>query len=208
MREGLRAASTAVGLEVMAEIRAAETDALAGAKGKHQPDRLAYRHGSEAGTVTLGGRRLLRPPTARPIGRRRRSRSTSRPPAPVTSARSTSSTSTSAPTPTSTTCGPSSPNPGQQEWPRSSERGHSDSGADTGSRQSEACRIPAISSSVSAIGLVFLLDPRLPATMAGIEDSARPKSEGRGTARRAHESRTFAIWLPGEVLPTGGQAWA
>src|SRR5450756_2659552 len=67
MREGLRAASTAVGLEVMAEIRAAETDALAGAKGKHQPDRLAYRHGSEAGTVTLGGRRLLRPPTARPI---------------------------------------------------------------------------------------------------------------------------------------------
>lgn len=63
MREGLLAASTAVGLEVMAELMAAETDALAGAKGKHQPDRLAYRHGSEAGTVTLGGRRL---PVRRP----------------------------------------------------------------------------------------------------------------------------------------------
>jgi putative transposase len=69
MREGLLAASTAVGLEVMAELMAAETDALAGAKGRHQPDRLAYRHGSEAGTVTLDGRRLLRPPTGRPIGR-------------------------------------------------------------------------------------------------------------------------------------------
>lgn len=63
LREGLLAASTAVGLEVMAELMAAETDALAGAKGKHQPDRLAYRHGSEAGTVTLGGRRL---PVRRP----------------------------------------------------------------------------------------------------------------------------------------------
>ncbi len=63
MREGLLAASTAVGHEVMAELMAAETDALAGAKGKHRPDRLAYRHGSEAGTVTLGGRRL---PVRRP----------------------------------------------------------------------------------------------------------------------------------------------
>jgi transposase-like protein len=63
MREGLLAASTAVGLEVMAELMAAETDALAGAKGKHRLDRLAYRHGSEAGSVTLGGRRL---PVRRP----------------------------------------------------------------------------------------------------------------------------------------------
>jgi putative transposase len=63
LREGLLAASTAVGLEVMAELMAAETDALVGAKGKHRVDRLAYRHGSEAGTVTLGGRRL---PVRRP----------------------------------------------------------------------------------------------------------------------------------------------
>jgi hypothetical protein len=35
MREGVIAASTAAGLEVMDELMAAETDALAGAKGKH-----------------------------------------------------------------------------------------------------------------------------------------------------------------------------
>lgn len=58
LREGLLAASTAVGLEVFSELMDSEVEALVGAKGKHSSDRSAYRHGSEAGTVTLGGRRL------------------------------------------------------------------------------------------------------------------------------------------------------
>ena len=58
LREGLLAASTAVGLDVLDELMGAEVAALAGPKGRHQPGRAAYRHGSEAGTVTLGGRRL------------------------------------------------------------------------------------------------------------------------------------------------------
>jgi len=33
-------------------------DALAGSKGKHNPDRTAVRHGHERGSVTLGGRRV------------------------------------------------------------------------------------------------------------------------------------------------------
>ncbi|CAN5356841.1 MAG: transposase [Acidimicrobiia bacterium] len=63
MREGLLAASTAVGLELMAELMAAEVTDLAGPKGRHDPNRAATRHGGEAGTVTLGGRRL---PVRRP----------------------------------------------------------------------------------------------------------------------------------------------
>jgi putative transposase len=56
MREGLLAASVAVGLEVMAELMEVEVTDLAGPKGKHNPARTAKRHGSEHGTVTLGGR--------------------------------------------------------------------------------------------------------------------------------------------------------
>jgi transposase-like protein len=58
LREGLLAASTAVGLEIFTELMDSEVEALVGAKGKHSGDRSAYRHGSEEGTVTLGGRRL------------------------------------------------------------------------------------------------------------------------------------------------------
>jgi len=69
MREGLLAASTAVGLEVMAELMAAEITDLAGPKGKHDRGRTAKRHGSEAGTVTLGGRRVpVRRPRVRSVG--------------------------------------------------------------------------------------------------------------------------------------------
>jgi putative transposase len=67
MREGLLAASVAIGLEVMGELVEAEVSELAGPKGKHDPDRAAYRHGSEAGRVTLGGRRV---PVRRPRVRR------------------------------------------------------------------------------------------------------------------------------------------
>ena len=69
MREGLLAASVAVGLEVMAELMDAEVTDLAGPKGKHNPARTAKRHGSQDGTVTLGGRRVpVRRPRVRSVG--------------------------------------------------------------------------------------------------------------------------------------------
>lgn len=57
-REGLLALSVGVGLGVMAELMAAEVDEVAGPKGKHDPERKASRHGTENGSVTLGGRRV------------------------------------------------------------------------------------------------------------------------------------------------------
>jgi putative transposase len=69
MTEGLLAASTAVGLEVMDELLELEVTELAGPKGRHDPARTAKRHGSEQGTVTLGGRRLgVRRPRVRSVG--------------------------------------------------------------------------------------------------------------------------------------------
>jgi putative transposase len=69
MREGLLAASVAVGLEVMAELMDAEVTALAGPKGKHNRSRTAMRHGGQQGTVTLGGRRVpVRRPRVRTVG--------------------------------------------------------------------------------------------------------------------------------------------
>ena len=69
MTQGLLAASTAVGLEVLAELMDLEVTELAGPKGKHDPARVAMRHGSEPGTVTLGGRRLgVRRPRVRTTG--------------------------------------------------------------------------------------------------------------------------------------------
>jgi len=63
VREGLLAASTAVGLAVMAEMMEVEVTELAGAKGRHDRARTATRHGTERGSVTLGGGRL---PVTRP----------------------------------------------------------------------------------------------------------------------------------------------
>jgi transposase-like protein len=57
-REGLMALPVAVGLEVMHELMAEELEELAGPKGKHDAKRTAKRHGTERGSVTLGGRRL------------------------------------------------------------------------------------------------------------------------------------------------------
>jgi transposase-like protein len=69
MREGLLAASTAVGLEVMAELMELEVTELVGPNGKHDPERITTRHGSEHGSVTLGGRRVpMRRPRVRTIG--------------------------------------------------------------------------------------------------------------------------------------------
>ncbi len=63
VREGLLAIAVGAGLQVMAAMMAADVDALCGPRGRHDPDRAATRHGSEAGSVTLGGRRL---PVRRP----------------------------------------------------------------------------------------------------------------------------------------------
>jgi transposase-like protein len=63
MRQGLLAASVTIGLGVMGELIDSEVTDIAGPKGRHDPDRAAYRHGNEAGKVTLGGRRV---PVRRP----------------------------------------------------------------------------------------------------------------------------------------------
>jgi putative transposase len=57
-KEGLLALSVGVGLAVVQELFDAEVTRLAGPKGKHDPDRRAYRHGQEDRQVTLGGRRV------------------------------------------------------------------------------------------------------------------------------------------------------
>src|SRR6266550_4113990 len=57
-KEGLLALSVGVGLRVLAELMEEEVVDVVGAKGKHDPDRTAVRHGHEAGEVTLGGRRV------------------------------------------------------------------------------------------------------------------------------------------------------
>ena len=58
MRQGLLAASVTIGLDVMGELMEAEVTDEAGPKGRHDPGRTCYRHGTEAGKVTLGGRRI------------------------------------------------------------------------------------------------------------------------------------------------------
>jgi len=63
MTEGLLALAVGAGLQVMGALMDADVTALAGPRGKHDPDRTAVRHGSEAGSVTLGGRRV---PVQRP----------------------------------------------------------------------------------------------------------------------------------------------
>src|SRR3981189_3704658 len=57
-REGLLAMSVAAGLAVMQTIFETEVTEIAGPKGKHNPERVAVRHGAEKGSVTLGGRRV------------------------------------------------------------------------------------------------------------------------------------------------------
>jgi putative transposase len=57
-REGLLALSVGVGLGVVHELMELEVDEVVGSKGKHDPDRVAVRHGHEDGSMTLGGRRV------------------------------------------------------------------------------------------------------------------------------------------------------
>ena len=58
MREGLLALAVGTGLQVMQSLMEADVAAACGPRGKHNPDRAAVRHGREAGSVTLGGRRV------------------------------------------------------------------------------------------------------------------------------------------------------
>ena len=62
-KEGLLALAVSTGLQVMTAMFDEDVARLCGPGGKHNPDRAGYRHGTEAGSVTLGGRRL---PVTRP----------------------------------------------------------------------------------------------------------------------------------------------
>ncbi len=63
MREGLLALAVGAGLQVMGQLMDSDVTAVCGPRGKHNPERTATRHGTEAGSVTLGGRRV---PVQRP----------------------------------------------------------------------------------------------------------------------------------------------
>jgi len=63
LREGLLALAVGAGLQVMQQLMEADVAAACGPRGRHDPGRTATRHGSEAGSVTLGGRRV---PVTRP----------------------------------------------------------------------------------------------------------------------------------------------
>lgn len=62
-QEGLLALSVGVGLGVLTELMHEEVTEIVGPKGRHDHDRVAVRHGNQAGEVTLGGRRV---PVERP----------------------------------------------------------------------------------------------------------------------------------------------
>jgi putative transposase len=62
-KEGLLALAAGTGLQVMAAMFDEDAARLCGPEGRHNPGRAGYRHGSEAGSVTLGGRRI---PVSRP----------------------------------------------------------------------------------------------------------------------------------------------
>ncbi|MGQ0826232.1 MAG: transposase, partial [Actinomycetota bacterium] len=70
MREGLLALAVGAGLQVMQALMGESVAAICGPKGRHDPDRTAVRHGDEAGSVTLGGRRVaVRRPRVRTADR-------------------------------------------------------------------------------------------------------------------------------------------
>jgi putative transposase len=68
MREGLLALAVGAGFQVMEAILTESVTALAGPKGRHDPNRTVVRHGSEDGSVVLGGRRVpIRRPRVRTV---------------------------------------------------------------------------------------------------------------------------------------------
>jgi len=58
LEEGLLAFAVGTGLKVLDTILEHEATALAGPKGRHDPERTAKRHGPDTGLVTLGGRQV------------------------------------------------------------------------------------------------------------------------------------------------------
>jgi len=58
MEEGALALVVGAGLKVIDALFEEEATALAGPKGRHDPNRSALRHGSDDGVITLGARRL------------------------------------------------------------------------------------------------------------------------------------------------------
>src|SRR6266508_765022 len=62
-KEGLLALAVGAGLAVLQECMEYEVDRVVGAKGRHDHERTAKRHGRVGGEVTLGGRRV---PISRP----------------------------------------------------------------------------------------------------------------------------------------------
>ena len=62
-KEGLLALAVGTGMQVMTAMFGEDAMRLCGPDGKHNPGRAGYRHGSEGGSVTLGGRRM---PVQRP----------------------------------------------------------------------------------------------------------------------------------------------
>jgi hypothetical protein len=65
-REGLLALSVAAGMAVMQAMFEEEIEQACGPRGRHDPGRAAVRHGTEHGSVALGGRRV---PVERPRAR-------------------------------------------------------------------------------------------------------------------------------------------
>jgi putative transposase len=63
VQEGLLALAVGTGLQVMAAMMEADVTAMCGAKGRHDAERAATRHGHGPGSVSLGGRRV---PVRRP----------------------------------------------------------------------------------------------------------------------------------------------
>src|SRR3954452_17519938 len=61
--EGLLAVAVGAGLQVMQALMEDDVVAVCGPKGRHDPDRIAVRHGHEPGSFALGGRRV---PISRP----------------------------------------------------------------------------------------------------------------------------------------------
>jgi putative transposase len=67
-KDGLLALSVGVGLGVLNELMEEEVSEVVGPKGRHDPERVAVRHGHESGEVTLGGQRVaVQRPRARSV---------------------------------------------------------------------------------------------------------------------------------------------
>jgi putative transposase len=70
VQEGLLALAVGTGLQVLTAMMEVDVTAACRPKGRHDPVRTATRHGHEAGSVGLGGRRVpvQRPGCARAMG--------------------------------------------------------------------------------------------------------------------------------------------